>query len=181
MQRYVAFMRALNVGGHTVKMDHLRSLFAALGFEDVESFIASGNIIFRSPSADAAGLEEKIERHLETALGYEVGTYLRTPEELAAVAAHRPFAAADPLPEGHTMHVVFLKTKPTAEVREKVAALQTEYDHFHLHGRELYWWCEGRFSDSLVKPGRPDKALGTPGTARSVTTVRKLAAKYPAS
>jgi uncharacterized protein (DUF1697 family) len=180
MQRYVAFMRALNVGGHTVKMDHLRSLFEALGFEDVESFIASGNIIFRSPSTDTAGLEEKIERHLKASLGYEVATMVRTPAELAAAAAHRPFATADPLPEGHTLHVVFLKEKPSAEVREKVAALGTEYDAFHLHGRELYWWCRGRFSDSLVKPGQPEKALGMPGTARSITTVRKLAAKYAA-
>ena len=52
MPRYIAFLRALNVGGHTVKMDHLRSLFEALGFGGVESFIASGNIIFDTPSTD---------------------------------------------------------------------------------------------------------------------------------
>jgi uncharacterized protein (DUF1697 family) len=181
MQRYVAFMRALNVGGHTVKMDHLRSLFEALGFGGVESFIASGNIIFDSPSADIAALEETIERQLKQSLGYEVATCVRTPAEIAAAGAYRPFAAADPLPEGHTLHVLFLKTEPGAEVREKVAALETGYDRFHVHGRELYWWCQGRSSDSLLKPGRLDKALGMPSTARSVTTVRKLAAKYPAA
>jgi uncharacterized protein (DUF1697 family) len=180
MQRYVAFMRALNVGGQTVKMDHLRSLFEALGLGGVESFIASGNVIFESPSTDAGELEERVERHLKASLGYEVATFVRTPAEIAAAAAHRPFAAADPLPEGHTMHVLFLKTAPGAAVREKVAALQTEYDAFHVHGRELYWWCRGRFSDSLVKPGSLEKALAMPTTARSVTTVRKLAAKYPA-
>jgi uncharacterized protein (DUF1697 family) len=179
MQRYVAFMRALNVGGHTVKMDHLRSLFEALGFTGVESFIASGNIVFQSPPTDAAGLEERIEAHLKQALGYEVATFLRTPAEVAAAAAHKPFAAADPVPEGHTLQVVFLKTAPDAEVKEKVSALRTEYDDLHIHGRELYWWCRGRSSDTLIKPGRMEKALGMPGTSRNVTTVRKLAAKYP--
>ena len=181
MQRYIAFMRALNVGGHTVKMDHLRSLFEALGFTGVESFIASGNIIFESESPDAAALEERIEKHLKASLGYEVATFIRTPAELAGAAAHTPFVDADPIPAGHTLHVVFLKTAPGAEVKEKVNALRTEYDELHIHGRELYWWCHGRSSDSLIKPGRMDKALGTPGTARNVTTVRKLAAKYPAS
>ena len=181
MQRYIAFMRALNVGGHTVKMDHLRSLFEALGFSGVESFIASGNIIFESPSTDTAELEERIERHLKESLGYEVATFVRTPAEVAAAAAHTPFAGADPVPEGHTLQGVFLKTAPGAEVPEKVSALRTDYDELHIHGRELYWWCQGRSSDSLIKPGRMDKALGTPGTARNVTTVRKLAAKYPAS
>ncbi|HEV7587643.1 MAG TPA: DUF1697 domain-containing protein [Longimicrobium sp.] len=180
MQRYVAFMRALNVGGHTVKMDHLRSLFEALGFTGVESFIASGNIVFDSPSTDAAELEERIERHLQQSLGYEVATFLRTPAEVAAAAAHRPFAAADPVPDGHTLSVVFLKTAPGAEVGEKVSALATEYDDLHIHGRELYWWCHGRSSDTLIRPGKMDKALGMPGTSRNVTTVRKLAAKYPA-
>jgi uncharacterized protein (DUF1697 family) len=178
--RYIAFMRALNVGGHTVKMDHLRSLFEALGFTGVESFIASGNIIFESPSTDTAGLEERIERHLKASLGYEVPTFLRTSAQVAAAAEYRPFAAADPLPEGHTLMVVFLKGEPTSEEREKVAALRTEGDDFHVHGRELYWWRHGRLSDSLVKPGRMEKALRTPGTARNVTTVRRLAAKYPA-
>lgn len=179
MQRYVAFLRALNVGGHTVKMEHLRSLFEALGFGGVESFIASGNIIFQSSSTDAAELEQRIEQHLKQALGYEVATMLRTPAEVAAAAAYRPFAAADPVPEGHALNVLFLKDTPTAEVREKVAALATKYDALHVHGRELYWWCQGRSSDTLIKPGRMEKALGMPSTSRNVTTVRKLAAKYP--
>ena len=177
MQRYVAFLRALNVGGHTVKMDHLRSLFEALGFERVESFIASGNIIFDAPSKDAAALEERIERHLKSSLGYAVATFLRTPEEVAAAADFRPFPGADPVPEGHTLNVIFLKSEPGKEAREKVEALRTEYDDLRVHRRELYWWAHGRSSDSLIKPGAFEKALG-PGTARNVTTVRKLAQKY---
>ena len=90
MPRHIAFLRAINVGGHTVKMDLLCRLFEELGLKDVETFIASGNVIFRSP-AKSASLEVKVERHLRQALGYEVATFIRNEAEIAAVAAYRPF------------------------------------------------------------------------------------------
>src|SRR5580765_8114539 len=91
MTRLVAFLRAINVGGHTVEMVKLKKLFEQLAFSGVETFIASGNVIFDAPKATPAALEKKIAAHLEKALGYEVGTFLRTPVELAAVLAHRAF------------------------------------------------------------------------------------------
>ena len=64
MSRYLAFLRAINVGGHTVKMDALRHIFESLGFTSVETFIASGNVIFEAGQQDPAALEKAIEtRH----------------------------------------------------------------------------------------------------------------------
>jgi len=77
MPKYVAFLRAINVGGHTVKMDHLRGLFEALSFSNVETFIASGNVIFDTKSKDQQTLERKIEKHLRETLGYAVTTFDR--------------------------------------------------------------------------------------------------------
>ena len=77
MHRHIAFLRAVNVGGHMVKMDRLRALFAELKFRNVETLIASGNVIFEATTADAEALEQRIERHLRTSLGYEVATFLR--------------------------------------------------------------------------------------------------------
>jgi len=94
MPRYVAFLRAINVGGHIVKMDALRRHFASLGFDDVETFIASGNVIFQSRSTAAAALERRIEACLEERLGYEVKTFLRTDAEVTAIAAYRAFEPA---------------------------------------------------------------------------------------
>src|SRR5205814_3611258 len=74
MPRYVAFLRAINVGGHIVKMDDLRRQFEKLGFTDVQTFIASGNVIFTSPSKDGKALERRIEERLEKAIRYEVRT-----------------------------------------------------------------------------------------------------------
>ena len=87
MTRYVAFLRAINVGGHTVKMDRLRALFEELKFANVETFIASGNVLFDSASKSTDAMETRIERHLEKALGYEVATFVRPLASLAAVSS----------------------------------------------------------------------------------------------
>jgi uncharacterized protein (DUF1697 family) len=173
MPRYAALLRAINVGGHTVKMDELRKLFESVPLKRVESVIASGNILFDATSTDTLKLESRIEAKLEKALGYEVGTYVRTGPELAAVAALEPFE----LGADDKVHVVFLREPLSAAAEQQVLALATSYDDFFVAGREIYWRTRGRSSDSLVKPAAFGRAVGMPGTARNVTTVRKLAEK----
>src|ERR1051325_8283430 len=130
MQRYFAFLRAINVGGHTVKMDQLRTLFTALGFANVATFIASGNVIFEAPATDTQSLEAQIERHLVQALGYEVITFIRTAGELAAIAQYTPFPPAEQ--GAHGLYISFLKAPLGDEVRQKLLALRTETDEFHV-------------------------------------------------
>ena len=103
MQRSIAFLRAINVGGHTVKMDDLRTLFATLDFSNVETFIASGNVIFETPKENAATLERRIEQHLQQALGYHVATFIRSASEVAATAHYQPFPPAELDGEGNTL------------------------------------------------------------------------------
>ena len=181
-KKLVALMRALNVGGHTVKMEDLRAMFSALGLANVESFIASGNIIFDAPGgaqslAARASLEKKIAAHLEQALGYPVATFLRSPEELAAAA---DYAAFDPaaVALAHSLHLAFMHAAPAAAALEKVLALSDAVNLFHVHGRELYWLRQAGQDVSPFSGAHIEKALGAPVTARNITTVRKLAAKY---
>jgi uncharacterized protein (DUF1697 family) len=108
MPRYFAFLRAINVGGHTVKMDVLREQFAALGFSNVETFIASGSVIFEATAKNTRSLEKQVEEHLHAALGYEVATFIRTGEELTAIATYQPFAPAL-LKTAQALNVAFLK------------------------------------------------------------------------
>ena len=77
MSRCIAFLRAVNVGGRTVKMAALREAFEALGFSGVETFLASGNVIFETRARDLAALERKIETHLNTAFGFEIHSFIR--------------------------------------------------------------------------------------------------------
>src|SRR5512141_1995213 len=101
MPKYVAFLRAINVGSHTVKMDQLRSLFEALKFANVETFIASGNVIFDVKTTNTQSLERKIEKHLEQSLGYEVVTFVRSIPELQEIANYRPFSTRELSAEGN--------------------------------------------------------------------------------
>jgi uncharacterized protein (DUF1697 family) len=181
MARYFAFLRAINVGGRTVKMDRLRAHFEAMGFADVSTFIASGNVIFDAPDTNPAALEARAEQHLRQALGYEVATFLRTPAELAAIAAHRPFAPEDLEAEAHRLYVMLLRAPLADGPRERLLALRTPADDLHVHGREVYWLCRVPFTDSPLAKAPLEKTMAMLSTTRNVTTLRKMAAKYPAT
>jgi uncharacterized protein (DUF1697 family) len=173
MPRYLSFLRAVNVGGRTLKMEYLRELLSALKFKNVETFIASGNAIFEAPEQDIATLEGRIERWLAAALHYEVEVFIRTPPELAKALADNPFD--DP---GVSLHMGFLKQAPSAENEKKLLQLATPNDRFHVEGREFWWRTETRFSDSKVPGTALVRALGMSTTMRNVTTIRKLVTKY---
>jgi uncharacterized protein (DUF1697 family) len=176
MPRYVAFLRAINVGGHTVKMDRLRALFEELPLKNVSTFIASGNVIFEGPDGEVGRLERRIDRHLERALGYEVGTFIRTPEELAEVSRHPPFQPAE-LERGGTLYVSFLSAPPPDGAAPRVAALSTAVDDLRLHGRELYWLAAAGIGRTEVKGPELGRVLGGPSTMRNLNTVRRILAK----
>ncbi len=177
MQRYVAFLRAINVGGHIVKMDRLCELFGEMKFESVSTVIASGNVIFDADPKSAHQLEGMIGRRLRDALGYDVVTFVRTAAEVIALAGYEPFPRGDLDAPGVTLMVVFLQTRPSDDAQRRLMALRTESDEFHVAEREAYWLCRTKTSESLVfKKGSIEKVLGVPGTARNINTVRKIGA-----
>lgn len=180
MPRIIAFLRAINVGGHTVKMDTLRGLFEDMGFAGVATFIASGNVIFETAETDAAALERRIETYLRAALGYDVATFLRTDAEVAAIAAYQPFPPAE-MAAAQAFNVGFLAEAPDAGAVAKVLAFATDIDAFHVHGREIYWACRTRQSDSTFSNAVLERSLRRPSTWRNLNTVQRLAAKYPSA
>ena len=93
--RYIALLRGVNVGGHVVKMDRLRALFAELGLANVRTYIQSGNVFFDTEQADRAALTGRVEAHLRAALGYDVPVFLRTVPEMEAVVASDAFTHLD--------------------------------------------------------------------------------------
>ena len=177
MPRLIAFLRAINVGGHTVTMERLRKEFEALGLKDVETFIASGNVIFTSRSADLPALEKKIEARLRASLGYEVATFLRTDAEVAAVAGCQPFPAAQ-IEDGATVYVGFVERTLDAAAARAVMTFKTETDDFRVKGREVYWLRKTRDSDSPFKYVSLEKKLKIRATFRGLNTVARLAAKH---
>jgi uncharacterized protein (DUF1697 family) len=177
-RRYVAFLRGINVGGHVVRMEQLRRLFGEMGFSEVETFIASGNVIFSTPEADASALERRIETNLQRSLGYAVATFVRSIDEVHGIARYQPFPPDRPEDEKSTVYVIMLTRVPTPAARRQLAAFESETDAFAVKGREIYWRCRGSLLDSPFSGARLEGADETAATMRNRNTLVRLAEKY---
>jgi uncharacterized protein (DUF1697 family) len=175
--KHVAFLRALNVGGHhVVTMDRLRSLFTSLGLKDVETFIASGNVLFAPGKWSVSALERRIEKQLQITLGHEVVTFIRNGAEVAAIAGHEPFSAKQ-IARAKSFSVGLVREPLSAAQKKKVLALSTDLEDFHVHGREVYWLSRVGYADSKFNNAVFER-LVTRATWRGMNTVRKLTDKY---
>jgi uncharacterized protein (DUF1697 family) len=177
MPRYAAFLRAINVGGRVVKMEVLRRVFESLDFSKVETVIASGNVLFDASSKSPKALEKKIQDELKRKLGYDVRTFVRSPTEMAAVAAYKPFKSAELEKPGHVLYIGFLGDTPSAAASKQLLTFANDVDSFHVGGREVYWLARKGFSQSTFSGALMERTLAMPTTLRNVTTVRKIAAK----
>jgi uncharacterized protein (DUF1697 family) len=177
MSQVVALLRAINVGGRVVTMDELRGLFARMGFAGVETFIASGNVVFDSRAKGGAALEKKIEAGLARALGYEVRTFLRTGSEIAAIAAFAPFTPKQ-WETGATRVVGFLAAPLSRDARSALMKLRSATDDFHVNGREIYWVSTLGQSQSKISNVLLERRLQTSTTFRGINTIQRLTAKY---
>lgn len=179
--RYVALLGGINVGGHRVKMIELRASFEALGFQNVATFIASGNVLFDADSTDAPGLAAQIEHRLAQQLGYKVPAFLRSLEELQRVATYQPFPSITIEAGVDTLSILFFAAPLPAELHAPLRSFRTAMDEFQIHQREIYWLCRGKTSASLVNWSLMSKQVALPGvTVRNATTIRKLVAKHAA-
>lgn len=171
--RYVAFLRAVNVGGRVVKMQQLKALCQSIPLDDVSTFIASGNVIFDSKQSPAQ-LETLIEKKLKAALGYDVPTMVRAASDLQAIV--KTVTALD-LEEGGSarLYVGFLKLAPTAGTVKAVRALSNDIDVLSVKGSELYWTCRATLTESTFGGARLEKLLLGKATFRNFNTVRRLA------
>ena len=182
MARHVALLRGINVGGHRVKMERLRECFEELGFQDVATFIASGNVIFSASPRDVADLERDIEGHLARRLGYDVATFIRSATELEAVAAFEPAEPGQGAESASSLYVIFLPAPPDDDLRSRFAGLGSDMDDFCFLGREIYWLIQGKLTESPVfGVGLGKTTRDVPTTMRNMTTVRRLVAKLGGS
>jgi uncharacterized protein (DUF1697 family) len=165
MARFVALLGGINVGGHRVTMDRLRAEFTTMGYTDVATFIASGNVIFTGSSR--GDHEARIATHLGEALGWPAPTYLRTAAEVIAATDIRPFGTSH---DGHTHMVAFCRAAPGLAVVDQ----STARDRFEVHGREVHWLIDGKLTDSAITLPKLVRLIG-PNTTRNITSLERLA------
>jgi uncharacterized protein (DUF1697 family) len=177
MPHYIAFLRGINLGKRRLPMSRLKALFEELEFNEVATFIASGNVVFSSKVREAGRLESQIARHLEASLGYAVDTFVRTAEEVARIARSKVFAEDGRA--GITIHVGLFQQELAPDVARKLASVHTDLDEFRVTGREYYWLCRSRMSSESKVWTLPEiKALRLPtSTMRNMSSIRKLATK----
>lgn len=162
--RYIALLRAVNVlGTGSLPMTELKAMCEAAGFKSVRTYIASGNVVFKSAKSEA-----KVQAALRAALaayaGKPVGVLVRTAAEMAAVLAHNPFPQT---PRDRTV-AIFLDNPPAADALEAVSKQTTE--QIRLGAREIYvYYADGIGGSRLKIPAAKE------GTARNMNTIAKLA------
>jgi uncharacterized protein (DUF1697 family) len=168
--RYAAFLRGINVSGTRVSKDDLCAPLTELGFENVTTFRASGNVIFDAPREPATKLAKKIEKALADELGFtKATTFVRSAAEMRALANDDPF----PREPDQKLHVMFCLKKPPASVLK----LATKSDQLKIGKKELYWAPEGRMTDSEIDLKAVEKLIG-PNTMRTKGTVDQIAERW---
>jgi uncharacterized protein (DUF1697 family) len=171
---YVAMLRGINVGGHAkVGMADLRAAFAEMGFDDVQSYIQSGNVVFRTTTA-AATLPTRIERKVEAAFGHGIRVVIRTHAQVVGVVGGNPLAGGGR--DLSKLHVTFLASKPAPS---RVGGLDGGAflpDEFRVAGREVYLHCPGGYGRTKINNAYFERALGVVATTRTWNTVTTLSA-----
>ncbi len=177
MSRYVAFLRGMNVGGHRLTNEELRAHFTTLGFAEVATFRASGNVVFAGEKADPQKVRARIEEGLGELLGYAVPAFIRTTEEIREIAAMEPFEPKQVSTSKGKLQVAMLFEAPSAKARRELLAMASDEDGLHLAGRELYWLPSGGVLDSALDMKGIEKLIGAM-TMRTKNTVEQIAAKH---
>jgi uncharacterized protein (DUF1697 family) len=169
----VSLLRGVNIGGHhKIKMDALRALYQSLGLRDPQTYVQSGNVVFKSAQRNLDLVAKRIEEGIERRFGFRPSVFVRTPSELRDVIARNPFATRRGL-EPRKLAVTFLATDAGKEVRDRVLAIQTDPEELWFLDRELYIYFPNGMGRSKL-PALLERTLKTPGTSRNWNTVTKL-------
>ena len=177
MSLYAAFLRGMNVGGHRLTNAELCGHFTAMGFREVASFRASGNVVFAGEERSADVVSAQIEQGLEAALGYAVPTFVRSAGEVREIAAMQPFAREHVEASTGKLQVALLRSAPSAKDRKQVLELASKQDRLLFGERELYWLPSGGLSDSELDLKAIERHLGAI-TVRTKNTIEQIAGKH---
>ncbi len=175
MPTHVALLRGINLGRRRLSNEELSAACRRIGLTDATPYQASGNVLFTSPE-DEAALVTLLEEGLERELGYPVATFVRSADELRAVAAARPFDVEEEAASRGKPQVCFLRAAPPRDAVEAVATLATEEDRLAVVGREVHWLPSGGVSETQLAWAAVERVVGE-GTTRTRGTVERLARK----
>lgn len=171
MQRYIVFLRAINVSGHNIiRMEDLRRLWELPGICNVKTYIQSGNVVLDAKH-DVVKLTAVLGKPLKKHTGNDIELMLRTTEELKTVVKNNPFKKT---PADHALYISFLNEEPAKETGAQLVAKSNEVDQFKIIGKEVYALVDKRAPKSLFSNMFIEKQLKLPATGRNMNTVEKM-------
>ena len=170
----ICMLRGVNVGGHNmIKMDALKALCVSLKLKDPQTYVQSGNVIFKTEEKDHKKLATRIQDAIEGKIGFRPNVMLRTAAEMRSVVTRNPFAGRNGIEPGKLL-VNFLAADPGKDAREKGLAIKIGPEEIHLIGREAYIYFPNGQGRSKFPWPAIERALGTSGTGRNWNSVTKM-------
>jgi uncharacterized protein (DUF1697 family) len=170
----ISMLRGINVGGHhLIKMDALRALYESLGLRPVQTYVQSGNVIFRTKDRNLAKLAKRIEDAIEKKFRFRPAVVLRTIAELRQAIGNNPFAERDGI-EPNRLLVNFLAADPDSSAHANLQLIKADPEELCLNGRQLYIYFPNGIGRSKLPWAKIDKALKTFATGRNWNSVMKL-------
>jgi uncharacterized protein (DUF1697 family) len=170
----VSLLRGVNVGAHNrMKMEALRAVYASLGLRDVQTYVQSGNVVYRSNAKKLPASSRRIEDALEAAFGFRPAVIERTLPGLREVVANNPFAGRDGLDPAKLL-VTFLADDPGETARREFVQIPAHSEELRAVGCETWIYYPNGLGTSTLSPTLVGKALKTAGTSRNWNTVLKL-------
>lgn len=171
---FVALLRGINVSGQKmVKMELLRIIFAEMQFENIKTYIQTGNVLFSSEKTDQELICSDIEAKLRISLGFEVPVILKTIDELEKVIGSNPFKSRNLL-ENEKLHVTFLSGVPLVEVSENLNSYKDEVDEILIQGNIVYLLCKHGYGKTRFSNNFLEKKLKVIATSRNLDTLKKI-------
>jgi uncharacterized protein (DUF1697 family) len=171
---YIALLRGINLGGHKiVKMDQLRKAFEEFGFEDVKTYIQSGNVIFKAPAQIPANLAKRIEEKILRQFGFPVPVVVKTAVELGEVISANPLLKERGI-DVSKLHVTFLSCAPDKLALKTLDAVAAAPDQFCYFGQAVYLHCPNGYHTTRLGNNVLGKMLKVGTTTRNWNTVNKL-------
>ncbi len=174
MKTYIALLRGINVSGQKkIRMADLKSHLDELGWEGIQTYIQSGNIVFRSTDNNPVQLAQKIKQKLQDKYGFEVPTLVLAPRELMHIIHNNPFTR-DPGTAEDRLYVTFLFNLPRADLARKLQELKRHNEEFIHDDKIIFLYYPEGYGRAVMNNNAFEKALQVEATTRNWKTVNKL-------
>jgi uncharacterized protein (DUF1697 family) len=174
MPTFAAMLRGINVGsGKIVKMERLRASLEALGFDNVRTYVQSGNAVFESERKSPAKLSRKIEDKIQRDFGFAVPVLLKTSKEMEQIVSDNPLVKEKGI-DHSKLHVTFLSDAPPKTAVKALEPLATGHERFRILNREIYLYFPEGYGYTKLSNNAIEKKLSVVATTRNWRTVNTL-------